>query len=113
MSSEFLNRLNSRLASHGADPSPNRIQQLQKQEHNINILEDLLPSLPDEVASMLETSNGKLKRNRIAKLQESVNSLSHEFKLNDFLEINGSCLDKSGAIDEKIFREIILAKKSR
>ncbi len=110
MSSEFFNKLNSRIANHNG-VSPNRIQQLQKQERSINIITDLLPNFSDDVLSMLETSNGKLKRDKIAKLQESIDSLKHEFKLEDFLKIDLSCLDKNGTIDEAKFRTILNDKK--
>lgn len=112
--SENHKKLNSRFATIPYSVTPNRIQNYLKGPKEMfdveGAVEKLFENLPDEVMAIFETSNGKLKRNKVAKFKSSLTSLSHEFSLNDFLNIEGSCLDKSGSIDEPKFREILRAR---
>lgn len=112
--SETHRKMNSRFATIPYSVTPNRIQNYldgPKEAFDIeDTIEKLFGSLPDEVMAIFETSNGKLKRNKVANFKESLVSLSREFGLKDFLNISGSCLDKSGEIDKEKFREILKAK---
>lgn len=112
--SENHRKLNSRFATIPYSVTPNRIQNyLNGPEEKFDVegaVEKLFENLPDEVMAIFETSNGKLKRNKVANFKDSLVLLSHEFSLNDFLNIEGSCLDKNGVIDEEKFREILKAK---
>lgn len=113
--SENHRKLNSRFATIPYSVTPNKIQNYlngPKELFDVEMaIEKLFENLPDEVMAILETSNGKLKRNKVANFKESLTLLSDEFDINDFMMIDGSCLDKSGAIDKEKFRMILSKKK--
>jgi hypothetical protein len=112
--SETHRKMNSRFATVPYNVTPNQIQNYLNGPRELfdveSAVEKLFANLPDEVMSIFETSNGKLKRNKVANFKESLTALSHEFGLNDFLYINGSCLNKNGVVDEVKFREILRDK---
>lgn len=114
--SEHHRKMNSRFATIPYSVTPNQIQNYLKGPMEIfdaeGAVETLLENFPDEVMSIFETSNGKLKRNRVHKLKESLELLSSQFKLEDFLKIEVSCLCNDGSVDESKFREVLKAKKT-
>lgn len=115
--SESHRKMRSRFATVPYSITPNQIQNYLDGPKEVfdteGAVEKLFSNLPDEVMAIFETSNGKLKRNKVANFKESLASLSHEFGLNDFLNIDGSCLDKNGVVDEEKFREILTKKTGK
>lgn len=113
MENDSLRRFSSRMITDQNLASPSRIQRhlmsggMERSIDIESLADSLLAKLPNEVLAIFETSNGKWKRNKITKFKESLKHLSREFKQEDFLKIDGSCIDKNGEIDEINFKKIL------